>query len=140
MSCCWVNADDGTSPKDRKAQGWPQGKIAATIGMSKATFARLAKEDEGNNELRLAWERGRADLEFELASSLLEQAKSGQTIATLFYLKNMGWSDTPPVQTNNGLTIVLPGAMSREDYLKSIQQPLPELVVLPDDKKEAGDV
>src|SRR6185437_5104775 len=84
--------------------------------------------------LRLAWENGRGDLEVEISSALFDSAREGQVVAQLFALKNMGWSDQPAVQTNNGITLILPGAMSREDYLRSIQQPLPQLEVLEEDK------
>lgn len=138
----YLDADRKVTPNGLRAVellaafGAPQSKIAAALGLPLAQFRKRLAVEDGANELRLTWERGRAELEFELSSALLKQAKSGQTIATLFYLKNMGWSDTPQAPSSNGLTIVLPGAMSREDYLRSIQQPLPQLEVLPDNKED----
>lgn len=113
------------------AAGWPQMKIANAMGMTFSVMKRHLSADDPT--LRLAWEKGRGDLEFEISSALFEAAKDGQVIAQLFALKNMGWSDQPAVQTNNGITLILPGTLSREDYLKSIQQPLPQLEVIPNE-------
>jgi len=114
------------------AAGWPQMKIANALGMTFSVMKRQLSSDDPT--LRLAWENGRGDLEFEISSALFDSAREGQVVAQLFALKNMGWSDQPAVQTNNGITLILPGAMSREDYLRSIQQPLPQLEVLEEDK------
>src|SRR5207302_3956716 len=73
--------------------GAPQSKIAATLGFPLATFKKRLQANDHDNPLRLSYERGRGELEHELANVLLGQALSGNAGSAIFYLKNMGWTD-----------------------------------------------
>src|SRR5450755_2711978 len=56
-------------------QGGSQAKCAAELGIGLSTFKRIIAEEDGNNETRLAFERGKAGLEFEVANLLLEHGR-----------------------------------------------------------------
>ena len=63
-------------------------------------------------------------LETQLAGNLLEQSNSGNVAATIFGLKNAGWSDggrTGESTVNNTqINIALPKPMAQAAYMKMI--------------------
>jgi hypothetical protein len=112
------------------ANGATQAAIAARLGITHNDFKKRLALRDGNNELRLTWERGRGALEFEVASLLLTEARKGNVLALIYYSKSqLAWTDTPQIQTQVGLQIVLPAAMDRDSYMKSLTQ-LPEVKVI----------
>jgi hypothetical protein len=103
-------------------QGGSQAKCAAELGVALSTFKRIIAEDDGNNETRLAFERGKAGLEFEVANLLLEHGRAGNVIALIFYSKaQLGWQDAPQISTQVGVQIVLPDSMDREAFAKRVE-------------------
>jgi hypothetical protein len=115
------------------ANGASQASIAARLGLTHLRFKKLLAKQDGENELRYAWERGRGALEFEFASLLIAEARKGNVLALIYGSKALlNWTDQPaPAQTNIGLQIQLPAAMDRESYLRSISQ-LPQVQVITD--------
>ena len=80
-------------------------KIAAAVGVSKATLDRRISEDE---ELKLVIEKGRANIIEQVASVALQMAISGKHPAmTQFWLRcNAGWTDRPEtIQENQSITL-----------------------------------
>src|SRR5947207_1602716 len=72
------------------ANAAPQQKIASVLGVSLAMFKRdlLGKaSDNPMTPTRAAYERGRGDLEAEVAGLLLKAARNGNTIAAIFFSK-----------------------------------------------------
>jgi hypothetical protein len=141
----YLDASDVVTPSGYRlvevmgANGASQASIAARLGVTHLRFKKLVAKQDGENELRYAYERGRGALEFEFASLLIAECRKGNVLALIYSSKALlNWSDQPAqVQTNNGLTIVLPAAMDRESYLKSIQlQQVPQLEVLEDKTNE----
>ena len=103
-------------------QGGSQPLCASSLGISLTTFKRIIGEDDGNNPTRLAFEKGRAELEFEVATLLLEHGRAGNVIALIFYSKaQLNWTDTPQVGTQVGVQIVLPDSMDREAFAKRVE-------------------
>jgi hypothetical protein len=103
-------------------QGGSQPLCASSLGISLSSFKRIIGECDGNNETRLAFERGRAELEFEVATLLLEHGRAGNVIALIFYSKaQLAWTDAPQVGTQVGVQIVLPDSMSRDDFAKRVE-------------------
>lgn len=102
--------------------GISQKAIAALMGVPKATFQDAL---ERQPEAKAAWELGLAQVEQTCIARLERLADEGSIAAAIFLAKNhAGMSDTGPrdggkVTTN--VQIVLPGAMSREQYTASIE-------------------
>lgn len=172
--------------EDMAAQNKTQATIAAAFRMSKKQFETLLQTKKGENEYRLAWERGRARHEQQHVDhfnslalgeetvseeplinengtavmewvvdtdedgkpiknpdgsvKMVEQQKTQLTklrvvskagvIAGIFYAKTqLGWKearDSGPAQgQGGGVTIYLPGSLSKEDYYKSLGQTRP---------------
>jgi hypothetical protein len=101
------------------AGGAPQSKIASALGMPFSTFKKMLGENDHDNPLRLTWERGRSDLEFEVATILLDQARGGQVIAAIFYGKSqLNWVDAPQPTQQVGIQIVVPDSLDRVAFEK----------------------
>jgi hypothetical protein len=110
------------------ANGGGQPAIAAKLGMPKATFLKRCNVNDGDNECRLAFERGKAALDFEMATLLLNQAREGNTLAMIYFSKaRLGWTDTPQPQQTVGIQIVVPDSLSREQYAA---RQLPQVTVI----------
>lgn len=101
------------------ADGAPQTKIAADLGVGLSKFKKLLAEEESAE--RMAWERGRAELEHEIAGLLLRAARKGNIIAAIYYSKaQLGWSEQPTITNQVGVQIVLPDSMDRDSFAKRI--------------------
>jgi len=90
--------------------------IAAALGVSRRT---LGEAMERQPNVRDAFETGRANLETELASGLLEKARGGNLVATIFLLKAMcGWKEGEPRDgvPKVAIQINLPPALSEAAY------------------------
>ena len=104
-------------------QGGSQSLCASSLGMSLNTFKRIIGEEDGNNSTRLAFEKGKSELEFEVSTLLLEHGRAGNVIALIFYSKaQLGWTDAPQVNTQVGVQIVLPDSMDRESFAKRVAE------------------
>jgi hypothetical protein len=104
-------------------QGGSQALCASSLGIALNTFKRIIGEDDGNNAVRLAFEKGKAELEFEVSTLLLEHGRAGNTIALIFYSKaQLGWTDAPQVSTQVGVQIVLPDSMDRDAFAKRVAE------------------
>jgi hypothetical protein len=103
--------------------GGSQALCAAKLAISLSTFKRIINEDDGNNAVRLAFEKGKAELEFEVATLLLRQGRKGNTIALIFYSKSqLGWSDQPQVNNQTAIQIVLPDSLDRAAFAQRIAE------------------
>jgi hypothetical protein len=99
------------------ANGAPQAKIASALGLPLSTFKKHLAENDHNNPLRLTWEKGRSDLEFEVATILLDQARGGQVIAAIYFSKAaLGWVDAPQPIQQVGIQIVVPDSLDRKAF------------------------
>lgn len=104
-----------------KTQRW----IAAKLGKPVRTFEEALNKEKGENALRLAYERGRAEAEQRHIDNCesLDPKDSKQVVAWIFYMKaQYGWKDKPENSESDGpkITFVLPGPQSEEDYYKSL--------------------
>lgn len=101
--------------------GHPVPSIAAALGMSRETLNQCRQRQPEVDE---AFAQGRAGLEFELASSLVEAARKGNIVAAMFALKSMfgyrdnGQTDTAP---KVAVQINLPAAMEAKAYAAMIE-------------------
>jgi hypothetical protein len=112
--------------------GGSQALCASKLSIGLSTFKRIINEDDGNNATRLAFEKGKAELEFEVATLLLKQGRKGNTIALIFYSKaQLGWTDAPQVGTQVGVQIVLPDSMSRENFAQRVAERSTMITVAP---------
>ena len=103
-------------------------KIASTLGFPSATFKKRLQANEHDNPLRLSWEKGRSDLEYEVATLLLDQARNGNAISAIFYGKSqLNWQDTPQPTQQVGIQIVVPDSLSREAFAA---RQLPQVTVI----------
>jgi len=99
------------------AGGAPQSKIASTLGLPHSTFKKMLAANDHDNPLRMAWELGRSDLEYEVATILLDQARAGQVIAAIFYGKSqLNWVDAPQPTQQVGIQIVVPDSLDRKSF------------------------
>lgn len=104
-----------------KTQRW----IAVKLGKPLRTLEEAMHKDKGENPVRLAYERGRADAEQRHIDNCeaLDPTDSKHVVAWIFYMKAQhGWKDRPDHANSDApaITFVLPGPMSQEDYYKSL--------------------
>jgi hypothetical protein len=102
------------------ARGNSQATIAKHLGCAQSTLSKLVHDRQAVGE---AWREGRGRLEDELVGHMLTLARKGNVAATIFALKSMcGYTDQPQPREDRGsnITINLPGAMSPEQYMRSI--------------------
>jgi len=107
------------------ADGAPQSIGASTLGISISQFKKMlaSEDDDANAPVMLAWQRGFAALEHEVSRHLLTAMRKGNVIAAIFFSKaRLGWTETPPIQNQVGVQIVLPDSLSSEDYAKRIAE------------------
>lgn len=99
------------------ARGVSERTIASNLGITKKQFAAAL---ESTPEVSAAFEAGRAELEKHAVENLIKLSDQGSVAATIFLCKNVaGYSDNGPVGKTNttNVQIVLPGAMSRDQFL-----------------------
>ena len=73
------------------AAGCSRGSIAKALGISRHGLDNLSKRDERVQE---AFDLGRAELETELTSLLMQSARQGNVTAAIYLTKSMhNWSD-----------------------------------------------
>ena len=120
--------------------GGSQGLIASRLGVALSTLKKAMERDES---IRLAYERGRFELEHEVASFLLKAMRSGNVVAAIYYSKaQLAWRENDPVPTQQtGIVITLPAAMSHEQWeahraqQRSLAAPIDvEVKEIPNDK------
>ena len=97
--------------------------IASALGLSRRALGRRFEADP---VLKEAFDAGRASLEQELASLLLEKARGGNVTCAIFLLKaQCGWRDTG-ADVARGPTVAvqinLPAALSEAAYNKLIEE------------------
>jgi hypothetical protein len=130
------------------SEGKTQRSIAAALGIPAKKFEKLLERNKGENEERLAWERGHAAIEQKVADSMLaagmgtviekEEADSetGEKVIVrerhiskvggaqlIFYAKaQLGWTEKPTgaLVNDNRIQITLPGALSMDDYFRGL--------------------
>jgi len=74
-------------------------QIADHLGISHVTFIEIRKRQP---EVSLAYKRGRAKAIDEIASSLIANAKAGDTTSQMFFLKTQaGWRETQSIETKD---------------------------------------
>jgi hypothetical protein len=103
------------------ATGLSEQGCAAIIGLDVDTFY---KARDAQPEVAAAFAHGRAQLESHLAGNLVAQSDAGNVAATIFGLKNAGWSDGgrtgEAVVNNTQINIQLPKPMAQAAYMKMI--------------------
>lgn len=74
----------------------PMRQIASVLGISKATLERLAAENDHDNEIYEAIEKGRAEASQNIRNTAYRMAISGlEPAMTIFWLKTQeGWRET----------------------------------------------
>lgn len=69
-----------------------QEQIADYLGISRRTFQAILERDE---EVAARYKRGKAKAIAHVANGLLQKARSGDTVSSIFYLKTQaGWRET----------------------------------------------
>jgi DNA-binding CsgD family transcriptional regulator len=87
------------------AQGLTEGQIADALGITQNTLTNHKKR---NLEFLDAIKRGQAKGIGVVTNKLMEQIKSGNTTAMIFYLKcRAGWKEKTEESSNDALTAAL---------------------------------
>lgn len=99
--------------------GFSMVSIAKALRIDQVTLRQIRRRDPAVQE---ALDLGLAANERELVNLLMQQARDGQVVPAIFLLKakhgfREGEQREPPVPN---ITINLPGAMSPDDYMRSI--------------------
>lgn len=108
------------------ADGWSIVGIAEKLGVAKHTLANWLREHEGLQE---ALDRGREKERRTLHNVLYRRAVEGDgresSLAAMYLLNTRhGYRVEQPEGGNRvSITFNLPGAMSREDYMRSVLPP-----------------
>jgi AcrR family transcriptional regulator len=123
--CLPIPADAATRIREYAADGFTVTGIAAKLGIGRRTLYDWFERDE---TLKEALEQGRAEEERSLAKRLYRTAVEGEgkeaVTAAIFLLKaKHGWREGE--RTDDGaprvnITFNLPGALSREEFMKSV--------------------
>jgi hypothetical protein len=103
-------------------EGKFQNFIAAAFRLSRATWTKLMGKGKDETALRIAFERGQAVHEQDIASRLLA-AGVRFTPALMSYTKaKLGWREAEPIVSNNEnrIQIVLPAPTTREEMFKRL--------------------
>jgi DNA-binding XRE family transcriptional regulator len=80
-----------------------QEQIADYLGISRTTFHAIMERDPDVAE---RYKRGKARAIAHVAKGLLQKARSGHTVSSIFYLKTQaGWRETDRLEHSGGLTI-----------------------------------
>jgi hypothetical protein len=100
-------------------QGAPQSKIAARLGLLHKQFKNLLGAKNGDNDIRLAWERGHAEFEHDIVKKLLKHGKHSFVPLIFLGKARLGWVETgqaAAAQIQNNVQLVLPKSRTREEY------------------------
>lgn len=96
-------------------------RIAVELGTSRATFSRWLADDP---ILRECYDRGKARAEHELYMLIVDGARNGDKLnmPAVYALNNRhGWrSEQSESAGRVNITFNLPGALSRDDYMRTI--------------------
>jgi hypothetical protein len=103
-------------------EGGKQRLIASKLGLTFSAFKRLLDRDE---QCRLRYEAGVAELEHEVGALLLKSARAGAVVPAIYFSKAvLGWRENdvvvPPGQV--GIQIVLPDSLTPEQWALRQQQ------------------
>ena len=80
-----------------------QDQIADYLGISRTTFRAIMERDP---EIAERYKRGKAKAIAHVAKGLLQKARSGDTVSSIFFLKTQaGWRETDRLEHAGGLTI-----------------------------------
>ena len=80
-----------------------QDQIGDYLGVSRTTFRAIMERDE---EIAALYKRGKAKAIAHVAKGLLQKARSGDTVSSIFFLKTQaGWRETNRLEHAGGLTI-----------------------------------
>lgn len=104
--------------RELASRGVSTRSIASSLGISKKQLEQAIENDPA---VAAAYEQGHAAIEQTVVANLLKQSNEGSIAATIFLAKNFcGMSDNGPVGKSAGtnIQIVLPGAMSREQFMR----------------------
>lgn len=94
--------EDEIDQVERLASVLNQSQIADYLSISDRTFRRIMDRDES---VMSAYKRGRAKAVQQVAGSLLQKAREGDTSSAIFYLKTQaGWKDTTVQQHEGSVT------------------------------------
>lgn len=103
------------------ARGLRRKDCAVLLGMDPSTLRRILGEDE---RAARAFDYGRALLLEEILSPLIAKAKAGEIVPSLFLLKSVyGFREGSELEGDEQrpfVQIVLPGALSEEEYLRTV--------------------
>jgi predicted DNA-binding protein (UPF0251 family) len=112
--------------------GFGQRLIASRLGIVLSSLQKLMERDE---RVRLSWEEGFAENEHALVANLQRDADGGYSAASMFLLKaRHGFSESVAPTTQVGVQIVLPAALTRDEYMAKLKaESLPQLEVLPNE-------
>lgn len=121
---------DGTASKgalktieEMAGNGRPMSAIAAHFGYSKRKLQMWMDRNKGENDIRLAYERGKAMDEAFIQEKLraLADSKGNGALGALCFLAKTQhqWREVPePKAQQVGIQIVIPGSYSREEWEK----------------------
>ena len=95
--------------------GGSQALVASRLGVALSTFKKVMERDES---VRLAYERGHAELEHEVATLLLDAARKGAIVPAIYFSKaRLGWRENDVVApTQNGIQIVLSDSLTPDQW------------------------
>ena len=80
-----------------------QDQIADYFGIGRTTFHAIRERDPEVDE---RYKRGKAKAIAHVARGLLQKARSGDTVSSIFFLKTQaGWRETDRLEHAGGLTI-----------------------------------
>ena len=80
-----------------------QDQIGDYLGVSRTTFRAIMERDRG---IAALYKRGKAKAIAHVAKGLLQKARSGDTVSSIFFLKTQaGWRETDRLEHAGGLTI-----------------------------------
>ena len=80
-----------------------QDQIADYLGISRTTFHAIMARDP---DIAERYKRGKAKAIAHVARGLLQKARSGDTVSSIFFLKTQaGWRETDRLEHAGGLTI-----------------------------------
>ncbi|MEX2125601.1 MAG: hypothetical protein WD795_17060 [Woeseia sp.] len=102
------------------ADGVSKQTIAHRLGVAVKTFRDLLARDEQAQE---SFDLGNAANETELRDLLMEKARAGNVTAAIYLTKaRHGWTEGEAPDLRPNVIINLPGALSPDQYLKTIRQ------------------
>ena len=80
-----------------------QDQIGDYLGVSRTTFRAIMERDE---DIAALYKRGKAKAIAHVAKGLLQKARSGDTVSSIFFLKTQaGWCETAKVEHSGGTSL-----------------------------------